>query len=360
MTVPISPVAVADSIVIATVRADYGVGEPWAGTLQEVGTATLTVMPDRLAGANRVATAVTASEAAFDNASSVVIATGYDFPDALSASALGGAVDGPLLLVARTSVPAAVLDEIKRLGASKAYIVGGTGVVGPEVAAALTSTGLSVERVAGSTRYGTAKAVADEVVSISGKPSTVFLATGLNFPDALAASSMAARMKAPILLTRTDILPPETAAALSSIRPSEVVVCGGTGAVGNPVRALVEGNPTFGSPTLVETSGATRYDTAKLLIDWAISQSGGDLAPDRVDGIFLATGASYPDALAGGVLAGAGGPQWRPLMLTSPTSLVSQAEAIITENDRIGFVTAVGGTGALSEDVLQEALQLLP
>ncbi|MDO9108759.1 MAG: cell wall-binding repeat-containing protein, partial [Coriobacteriia bacterium] len=84
--------------------------------------------PSRISGATRTATAVELSKEAFpdplDGDRAVVIASGYGWADALPASALAGVVDGPLLLVAKDSVPAEVATEISRLGAIKAYIVG--------------------------------------------------------------------------------------------------------------------------------------------------------------------------------------------------------------------------------------------
>jgi len=316
------------------------------------------IYPSRVAGADRIATAIALSKQAFPapltGEKAVVLATAYDYPDALSAASLAGAVKGPLLLVRDTSVPPNVAEEIKRLGASKAYIVGGTAVVSEGVRSYLqTSLGLTVERLAGPTRYGTAAAVARETRDIAGKPSRVFVATGLAFPDALAASSLAAELSEPILLTPTGTLSPEAAAVLSELKPSTVVVCGGTGAVSASVASQLAGT-AFGSPAVVRQGGATRYDTAKLLAEYGEKA----ISPSGFDGMLLATGTNFPDALAGGVAAAAGD-GWRPLMLTLPTALSPQASALLSARDSVAFVAVVGGEGAVTETVLKEALSLL-
>jgi len=101
-----------------------------AGNESERVTVTFTVVPPdllttppaegviRLLGDDRYGTAVRASLEAFpDGATSVVIASGQDWPDALGGSALAGVVDGPLLLTREGTLPAEVREEIVRLGA---------------------------------------------------------------------------------------------------------------------------------------------------------------------------------------------------------------------------------------------------
>lgn len=341
---------------------DYDSGAPGSRQSTTV-PVTVEVLPSRIFASTRYATAVAASQEAFDSAPAVVLATGQNFPDALSAGALAGAVGGPLLLVQKDAVPTDVIDEIKRLGATKAYFVGGTGVILDSVMDTVKAqtTVTQTDRMAEGSRFGTAAKVADEVARLAGTPDTVFLATGANFPDALAASSIAANRSWPILLTRKDELPQETHDALVALKPSRVVICGGVGAVSEAVSAAINGNPAYGSPTVLRKDGASRYETARNLIEWAAAEPG--VAPDGgYDGLYLATGTAYPDALSGGVLAGIGRSdgKWRPLMLTKPTELVADASSAITASGNVGFVAVLGGTGAVSDAVRTSALQLIP
>jgi putative cell wall-binding protein len=68
---------------------------------------------------------------------------------------------------------------------------------------------------------------------------TVFVATGGNYPDALAGSAAAARLGAPVLLVTSDAVPGSVVAELARLSPRSIVVLGGTAAVGEPVLAAL-------------------------------------------------------------------------------------------------------------------------
>ncbi len=319
----------------------------------------VTLVESRLSGPSRIDSAIAISRAAFPGPLAgervVVLASSSAWADALPAAALCGAVEGPLLLTPRSELPSAVVAEIARLGATKVYIVGGAGVVSDAVEAQLAASVSSVVRLWGPSRYATSRAVAEEVLRRTGPGGPVFVATGVNFADALAASSLAAAMRAPIVLTRKAELPEESAQALEGLRPSTVVICGGVGAVSTDVEAAV-GSPRYGSPTVVRRWGTSRYDTARALVEHGIERG---LAPGGIRGVYLATGTNFPDALAGGGLAAFRGGGWNPLMLTTPASLAPQASALVTSQPSAGFVTLLGGERALSATVEGQALALL-
>ncbi len=92
---------------------------------------------DRMAGANRYATAVDVSSSTFTASPVAFIATGANFPDALGGGPVAGSVPGPLLLVPGSSVPSDVATELRRLGPNRIVILGGTGVVSSTVEAQL-------------------------------------------------------------------------------------------------------------------------------------------------------------------------------------------------------------------------------
>jgi putative cell wall-binding protein len=83
----------------------------------------------RLAGADRYATAVAVSKAFFSGPRSVYLATGANFPDALSAVPAAGRLGSPLLLVQRDRIPGVVGSELTRLHPPRCYIAGGTAVI---------------------------------------------------------------------------------------------------------------------------------------------------------------------------------------------------------------------------------------
>jgi len=110
-----------------------------------------------IAGSNRYETAAKMSAAAFDSAEAVVLATGENWPDALGGAALAGATNAPILLTRTASLPGETLTEIRRLGARRAVILGGTGAVSVAVETALEAElgRDTVTRIGGADRYET-------------------------------------------------------------------------------------------------------------------------------------------------------------------------------------------------------------
>lgn len=295
---------------------------------------------DRFAGADRYGTAAAVSRKAYPaGAASVVIASGENFPDALSASVLAYRTHAPLLLTRRLSLPQATQDEIVRLRAGSAVIVGGTPAVSAAVASALLRVVPAVRRIAGADRYDTAAQVAKAVRTADGGAipgRTVVVASGENFPDALSASPMAAAAGWPVLLTHAGSLPSVTASALADLGASETVVVGGPPAVSDAVASRLPGD--------TRVSGLDRYATSRAIADFATAR--GLLRPADLG---IATGRTFPDALSGGVLmAERGGPM--VLADGSSPALDAWLRAI---GDRCTRIDAFG-----SESVVPSALTL--
>lgn len=295
----------------------------------------------RLAGSDRFATAVAISQERYapgDLAGgAVVLATGLSFPDALAGSTLAGAVGGPILLTRPDSLPGAVRSEISRLGARTVYVLGGPRAVSDSVLAAVRSIpGVTrVERVYGRDRYATAAAVARKTRSILGAsmPRTAFLASGLNFPDALAAAPVAAANGAPILLTGPASLAPAARSAISDLGITDVIVVGGPRVVTEGARSAAA-SLVGGTAHTRRVSGANRYETAQRLAEWAaeLDSPGADgfvgtsanpqalRALSEAASAGFASGENYPDALAGGALCGLAG---SPMLLVEPDRVPS-------------------------------------
>ncbi len=269
--------------------------------------------PYRAAGTDRYATAVAASAATFPTGrtKTVVLTTGAGFADALCASALAGAVDGPILLVRNHEAPPSVLQEIKRLGATAAYIVGGTDVVDESVARAVDALpGMGTpKRLAGTTRYETSVEVAREVARLEGGSfcDEVFVARGDTFPDALSAGPYAYDRRMPVLLTRTDQLPAETAECLKSLGITSAIICGDEGAVSSHVETEIVAQLS-GAATTTRRGGLTRYDTSASIAmlgverGWMSRSYDGHQVPPTFG---YATGLNFPDALSGASTLGA-------------------------------------------------------
>ncbi len=187
---------------------------------------------ERRAGADRFATAAAISAATVEpGVAHVVVAPGADFPDALAGGAAVARDGGPVLLTRRDDLPEATRAELERLAPTAITVLGGPSVVADDVVDALQGIAPTA-RVAGGDRYATAALAAADVTATGG---TVLVATGEDFPDALAATPVAAHADAPVLLVRPDGLPAATRDALVRLAPSQVVVLGGPEAVGDAV-----------------------------------------------------------------------------------------------------------------------------
>ncbi len=308
-------------------------------------------------GLDRYDTAVTASRSRFPTGSvdTVIVATGQDFPDALAGAPLAGAYDSPLLLTRTNALPLAVAQEISRLGAHHAIILGGAGAVSDAVRVSLEAVvGVGrVTRIAGADRYATAASVAG---ALKGRleatnrhlDGTVFVATGIDFPDALSAGPNAWNRTRPILLVQGATVPAATASELDHLGSHRGVVLGGTGAMPNSavVTILSHLGPT---PTVQRLGGTDRYGTAAVVADWSIGEG------ESWSAVGIATGQDYADALTGGPVVGASG---GALLLTKTHSVPPVTDGTLAANRlSIYEVLFFGGDGAVSPAVRTSIMQ---
>lgn len=307
---------------------------------------------DRLAGPDRYATALRVSQVTFERADTVIIASGADYPDAISASALAGVYDAPVLLTHPRMLSAGVGSEITRLGATHAIVVGGGSAVSAQVARLLSALpGVSVERIAGADRYATSAEIARRVAAEAGATYSreAFVVRGDDFADALGVSPIAYARHAPVLLTRSSALPAATRTALADIDADTVRIIGGEAAVSTGVLGEIEALPGVVAERIV---GADRYATAAAVGAWALSA--GEAATSTVG---IATGLGFPDALAGGAAIGSRG---GILLMTRPGSLSPQAAAFLqTYCDTGTRVVLLGGDVAVSGRAAWQADQAL-
>ncbi len=199
----------------------------------------------RISGPDRFATAGAIAVAASGTADEVTLALGDDWPDAVSASSLAALVDGPpTLLVQRDAVPDATVQALRDLGATRATIVGGTAVIGQAVVDRLQALGLSVTRLSGPNRFATAAAVAEAALARGAAPSTLVVASGGGFADALSAGAAAGRLGGVLVLAPTSRLSDGAATGefvqANRSRLTGGIVVGGTGAISAGVEQEIE------------------------------------------------------------------------------------------------------------------------
>jgi putative cell wall-binding protein len=292
----------------------------------------------RIGGADRYATAVAISKAAYKDVAPVVyVTTGQNYPDALSAAPAAAKQGGPLLLVKSTEIPAAVATEIKRLKPALIVAVGGTGAISDKIVKQLGTLAPSVRRDGGSDRYETSRIVVDRAFGKDGSK-LAYVATGANYPDALAASAAAGAQAAPVVLVpgnEKDITAP-TAALLTKLAVTNVKIAGGSAVVSASIATAL--TKVAGVTGVQRLFGADRYLTAVAINRDAFETS---------NRMFFASGSTYPDALAGAAVAGA---QKAPLYVIPPTCApIPILEDITTMETK--SIVLLGGTGALSNSV---------
>ena len=319
-----------------------------------VGLGTITLEPapiefNRISGDDRYATAVAISQSIIPPggfAPVVYVVAGTSFADALSAGPAAGSAGGVLMLTAPGALPPIVQTELQRLDPVSIIVVGGTSVVSSAVETALreyVNAPSDVRRIFGADRYATSRAIVADAFG-SGVPD-LFIATGRNFPDALAAGPAASRLGGAVLLVdgalaTTDIA---TRTLITTLGTPNLHIAGGVGAVSAGVQSSLATH-VGGAATVTRYAGASRYDTA-LDLNAAI------FGPQGADFAFLATGAGVADALAGGPLAAAFD---APLYLSTQVCL-RDAEYIDMILLLVKEVYALGGIGVLSDRVLYGA-----
>lgn len=310
---------------------------PASATTSKSAAPKVTVTPkvSRLAGLDRIGTAVDVSHTSFaaGSAKAVVLARDDMFPDALAAGPMAAAKDGPLLLSAPDSLPTATADEISRVlpQGGTVYLIGGDQALSPAVATTVAGLGYNTVRIAGADRYATAVAVAQAL----GNPSMIFEATGADFADALAGVPAAIKDHGAILLTDGYSQSPATAAYLAAHPGDTRYALGGPAAKADPTATPVFGQDRYGTAAKI---AATFFPSASVAA--------------------VATGQLFPDAVSGGPMIGRSG---GPMLLIDPTGPLPQPEAAYL-NARQATLTSLdvlGGPDAVPDGTVTELRRAL-
>jgi putative cell wall-binding protein len=296
---------------------------------------------ERIAGANRFGTAAAISQE-FTN-DDVVIVNGLDFPDGLAAAVYGDRI----LLTEKDELPAETVAELKRIyteqGDLDIKIAGGTSVVSSAVFEQLSviSGGEDPQRLAGSNRYETAIKVAADY----GVGSTVILATGVNFPDALAAGPLSATGGYPILLNNGTTVRPDVAKFLLDAGVTDVIIVGGETVIPATVETQLTGSLGLDVERL---AGSNRAGTAVAIADYMADQFG------TPSGLLAVNGTGFADALAAGPL---GYWYYYPILLVEQNSIpAATAEYHVANCLVIEDIIAIGGTAVISNAVVTGAV----
>lgn len=288
----------------------------------------------RLAGMRAQDTAIKISKEGWaDNSSPLVLLARVDrFQDALAAAPLAKNLKAPLLLTAPNQLDSAVLQEIKRLGGAKVYVIGGEGAIKKTVSDTLSGANITVKRIYGSTAADTAVEIAREI----GPSNRVILASSTSFPDALSASAPAAAQGIPILLTEQGTLPESTKQLLKEFQVTKTIIVGGKFAISAAFDSKGGALESYGPLRL---AGNTKYDTMLQIVKY-FNQDPTTL--------IMATGENFPDGLSGGAFAALSG---SPMLLVPTTGLNADTQTFL--NSLSGKTTKtyiLGGSGVIAPD----------
>lgn len=263
-----------------------------------------------------------------------------DYPDALVAGPLAANYNAPILMTPTKQVPRRVVDALRTHGFTKVILVGNPGAISAGAASQLQNAGFQVQRLGGQDRYRTAGAVADHLLAARGRDkSDVYLATGVDYPDALSASSAAIKNVGVVLLTPRRTVDGTSQGWMNSAKAAKVV------AVGGPAVAAAERSVHLDEKQV----GVDRYETAEKVASAYFPPNPGRIA--------VATGKDFPDAtLAASLTARTGS----PLVLTRTDTLTKPTTQFLTRNRAsVRKVDVVGGKAAVTEKVRGEIYSAL-
>jgi M6 family metalloprotease-like protein len=289
----------------------------------------------RLSGKDRYDTGIAAAEElkevkGWDKFQQVIVASGADFPDALSASYLAARKSAPVILVGKDagsiSKVSAYVNENLASGGT-VYIVGGNGAVTPEFESALTGT---VKRVKGANRFETNIEVLKEAGVSGGE---LLVASGLNYADALSASATAN----PIFLVGTTLSASqkEYLEANKENFAATAYIIGGNGAVSEAVEEDMKAYVTFTK----RVKGSDRFATSKAVA--------AQFFP-TFENMVIASGMAFPDGLSGGPVAMVYG---APLILVADNHYDHATELFQTNG--ADTLVVMGGKGAVSKEIAE-------
>jgi YVTN family beta-propeller protein len=297
----------------------------------------------RISGPDRYEVAVSISKRAFPGTSdSVFIASGQNYPDALSAGPVAAQLNGPLLLTVPTALPASVIDEIERLDPSQIYIVGGPNSVSAGVLSQLDGLlpgDAPVIRAGGADRYEASRNISELAYPASSATvPVVYLTTGRNFPDALSAGAAGAANNIPVVLVdgQASTVGAGVLALLADWGTTQVKIAGGPVSVSPAIE--LELQTLLGGANVERLSGADRYEASLGINQDAFTSA---------ETAYLAVGTKFPDALAGAALSAA---DHAPLFVV-PGSCVPQAMLDAMDAMGVGEVVLLGGPASLTPDV---------
>ena len=269
----------------------------------------------RISGKDRITTSVEISKSAYTTSENVVLASGFNFADALSAGQLASALDAPLLLSSQDKLDSQTKNEIERLKAKKVFVVGGDNAISKTgIDTNLRLSNIDVTRLEGQDRYSTSQKVMEKTKEII-NPEYLLIASGKNFPDALAATGFFVNHKSVMVLSDGVTYPQSNLQEIAIGGKNQLPLKGFKGR---------------------RVSGKDRYETALEI---------AKLSFDKNNNAILASGEVFADSLSAVSLTKKHN---APIILTQSDSLTENAKKYL--NGKNVFI--VGGEKTVAKNIL--------
>lgn len=289
---------------------------------------------NRIYGADRFKTATEISKTYADAVDTVILANAHNYPDALAGAPLAGIINAPILITNADNLPEDTLTEIQRLSPTNILLLGGENSISERVAEKLSQNGYEVKRISGSNRYQTALEIAMDLRERHAT-GTICIASGENYPDALALTPVAISQKSPILLSGRDTLDPYVKQAIMDWGIEKIVIAGGPSTISAEVEQELK---ALGSD-VIRLYGDNRYDTAVNIARSGLTD---------IKSTFITDGSNFVDALTAGPLAGKNN---AAILLTSKTELPGVVKTYLKDTG-IKDIMVIGGPSSVSDLIL--------
>lgn len=300
---------------------------------------------ERIWGKDRYETAVKISQSGWkDGANCVILSSGEGYADALCAAPLAKIKDAPILLTKKDTLDSNTLEELKRLGVNRIYIVGGQGSVSKEVENKIKSeTNSKVERIEGKDRYETSIKIAEKLgtVNKNNQLKELILASGENYADALSAAPVGAIREIPIILTKSSELPSKTKEYIKKYNANKTYVIGGQASISDSIKnslprsKRIYGKDRFETNVAVAKAFPSDFEFEKPYVALGAGSTGNEFA----------------DALAVSALAAKNS---APVILTGK-NLSDSTETLAKENFLPSSkITVLGGINNVPEKIVQD------
>lgn len=297
----------------------------------------------RVSGNSRYETAIKLSNTYFADTSKVtfaIVASGETYPDALIGGSLAAQESAPVLLTYKSSVPAGLVSELKRLQPDHIFLLGGPNTITDTVLTSLKKqTGIAIDRIYGNDRIQTGDEINALRATLAGMdeadfekisdPTLFACVNAYNFHDSL--------YSAPYY----GIMTSDQGIGFLSLAPSTIYEKNiDFGEAIGDIKVVRDG-----TNSMIITKGSDRYESSVKIAEKYTNEL--NLNPDTV---ILTSGENYPDGLGASSLVGL---YEAPILLTQKDVLSTYVKNYISKH-KIKNVIIVGGPNSVSDNLVSQ------